>query len=86
MGQVLAIFRVMPDEPGAEKGIILEIRKMKGLEIRDIKTEDIAFGLKAVIVGVLLEDSEGSKIQEMEKMFSAIKGVSQAEMENSTLL
>lgn len=86
MGQVLAIFRVMPDEPGAEKGIILEIRKMKGLEIRDIKTEDIAFGLKAVIVGVLLEDSEGSKIQEMEKKFSAIKGVSQAEMENSTLL
>lgn len=86
MGKVLAIFKVLPEEPGMEKEIKQKILQEKKIDVKDIKEEDIAFGLKALKIGVIIEDSEGSKTTEIEKILSSIKGVKQAEMQESTLL
>lgn len=84
--RVLATFRVMPDSIDVDlKKIAAEIRVMKIGEIKDIKEQDIAFGLKELIVLVLIPD-EGGFIEKIEEKLHEIDGVEDVQNTNATLV
>lgn len=84
--RVLATFRVMPESIEIDlKKIAAEIRVMKIGEVKDIKEQDIAFGLKELIVLVLIPD-EGGFIEKIEEKLHEIDGVEDAQNTNATLV
>ena len=67
------------------KKIAAEIRNMKIGEIKDIQEQDIAFGLKELIVLVLIPD-EGGFIEKIEEKLHEIDGVEDVQNTNATLI
>ncbi|MFH1432422.1 MAG: elongation factor 1-beta [archaeon] len=83
---VLATFRVMPESVDIDlKGIASKIRELDIGDIKDIKEEPIAFGLKQLIVLVLIPD-EGGLIEKIEEKLHTIDGVDDAENTGCTLI
>lgn len=83
---VLATFRVMPESVDVDlKRVAARIKESGIGDIKDMKEEDIAFGLKQLIVLVLLPD-EGGVIEKVEEKLHSIDGVDDAENTNVTLV
>ncbi|MFH1126687.1 MAG: elongation factor 1-beta [archaeon] len=83
---VLATFRVMPESVDIDlKGIASKIRELDIGDIKDIKEEPIAFGLKQLIVLVLIPD-EGGLIEKIEEKLRAVEGVNDVENTGCTLI
>ncbi|MBI2584042.1 MAG: elongation factor 1-beta [Candidatus Aenigmarchaeota archaeon] len=81
MGKVAITFKVMPESADVD---IEEIKgKIEQLGAKQIHTEEIAFGLKALKVLFVVEDKEG---QDMEGRLSSISGVGSIETEAITRL
>ncbi|MFA4907542.1 MAG: hypothetical protein WC602_04705 [archaeon] len=87
MGKTLAVYKLMPEEPGMEKGIAEAIAEaMKGLgEVRETKFEAIAFGLVAVKVAILFPEKQ-EDLEKTEANLRAIPNVADVTMETMTLL
>ncbi|MCL4327245.1 MAG: elongation factor 1-beta [Candidatus Thermoplasmatota archaeon] len=88
MGDVVVAFRVLPDDPeaGTDKLQNLIRSKISGMcEINKIFPQEIAFGLKAIRVEIIIPDQEG-KVGEMEETLMHIPGVSQVDTEDITLV
>ncbi|MFG1519922.1 MAG: elongation factor 1-beta [Thermoplasmataceae archaeon] len=88
MGEVVVAFRVLPEDPEAGTENLQDaIRaKISGLcEINKIFSQEIAFGLKAIRVEIIIPDQEG-KVGEMEETLMHIPGVSQVDTEDVTLV
>ncbi len=83
MGKVAMNIKVMPENPEVNVEKIGEEIKQK-LEVKDLKIEPIAFGLKALKVLVIVEDSEGS--EKVENTIKGIEGVGEVEVESVTLI
>ena len=88
MGQVNITFEIMPD--GLE--IDLEDIKAKVQEkigdiskIEQTEIKPIAFGLKALVMNVLVEDSEGI-MDKLEEMIGSVEGVQNAKVVTMTLI
>ena len=78
MGKVVALVRIMPESVDVDmKRLEADLRKRLPA-IQDVGVEPIAFGLKALKVAVVVEDSEGGT-EAVEKALSEVPGVSQAE-------
>ena len=78
MGKVVALVRIMPDSADVDmKKLEADLRK-KLPSIQDVGVEPIAFGLKALKIAVIVEDSEGGT-DAVEKALADVPGVSQAE-------
>jgi elongation factor 1-beta len=78
MGKVVALVRIMPDSADVDmKKLEAELRK-KLPSIQDVGVEPIAFGLKALKIAVIVEDSEGGT-EAVEAALASVPGVSQAE-------
>ncbi|GGM73544.1 effector protein [Thermogymnomonas acidicola] len=88
LGEVLATFKVLPEDVSTDlKGIEESLRSsLKGVcDINRIETEDIGFGLRALRVEVIVDDSEG-KIDSVERILSSTKGVGQVDSEGVSLI
>ncbi len=88
MGNVFVVYRVMPDSPeNVEKVRDAVIHELKnaGVEVMDIKEEPIAFGLKAILLGVKMEDKAGL-VDEIEEKIRAVQGVESVSVEKTTLI
>jgi elongation factor 1-beta len=80
MGEVLVRFSIMPDDmENFDKLIDLIEKKIKTIDIvkkYNISFQDIAFGMKAIILNVVIPDSEGGadlieeKLKEVEHLSS----------------
>jgi elongation factor 1-beta len=82
MGNVAIALKIMPESPETDlEKIKSEISKK--IKIQDSKIEPIAFGLKALKILVITQD-KGT--EDIEKQIRTIKGVSDVEVESSTLL
>jgi len=88
MGKVGITVKVMPE--GVETDLerikeeIIKIKeKLKAEEIK-IQEMPIAFGLKALIVGIIRDDSLGT--EGIEEEISKIEGVSDVRVESATLI
>ncbi len=80
MGDVLITYKIMPE------GVDVDLNKMKGdverklkdiARINDFSEEPIAFGLKALVVRVIVKDEGGisEKIEEILKSIENVQGV-----------
>lgn len=84
MGQVAITLKVMPESPEVDIGRLKEeIRN--SVDVKEIKEEPIGFGLVALKVLIVLQDSTGGTDM-IEKSISEISGVASVDTEDVTLL
>ena len=84
MGKVATTFKIMPESADVDMDV-LESKLRESIDVSDSKIEPIAFGLKALIVMVVTEDSEGG-IGEIEEKIRSIENISDVEAISSTLV
>lgn len=81
MSDVSVIFKVYAEE--GRLGAVLE--GIKRLNPHDIKTEELAFGLKAIKV-MFIYDNASANSSEIEEKIRKVNGVSEIEVEQETLI
>ncbi len=88
MGDVLITYKIMPT------GVDVDLEKMKNdvteklkdiAKINDFSEEDIAFGLKALIVRVIVKD-EGGVTDKIEEILGGIENVQGVVVNEVTLI
>ncbi len=88
LGEVVVAFRILPENPdeSIEKLAALVKSKVAGkCEINKVMTEEIAFGLKAIRLEIIVPDEEGL-IGTIESDIASVAGVSQVDTEDVTLV
>ncbi len=83
MGDVAAKIKVMPKEAETD---LEEIKKkilynLEDVDIRDIGEEDVAFGLKKLMLTIVVPDEKGGT-EEIEEKISKIKEVESVSVED----
>jgi elongation factor 1-beta len=83
---VIISYRIMPSDPSVDVGSIEDkIRKIDDVELKDIKIEPIAFGLKAITAAFLVPDESGVA-DKLEEKLRSIEGVGEVETLGVTLI
>jgi len=82
MGNVAISLKVMPESPDTDLEKVKE-EISKKIEIKDSKIEPLAFGLKALKILIIVSDKGSGNI---ENEIKSINGVSEVEVESSTLI
>ena len=83
MANIVLTFKVMPDSPETNLKQIEEscgkLAKEFGTEIGKVEIEPIAFGLKALKLFLVLDESKGSP-DKLEEQFRTVRGVQSVEV------
>jgi translation elongation factor EF-1beta len=74
---VAAQIKVYVDDPSALDNVKGEVGKLA--KVQNAKEEDVGFGIKALMLTVLFDDSQGG-IEQLEEKIKAIEHVSQTEV------
>jgi elongation factor 1-beta len=86
MGTVAVTFRIMPDDAEADlEAIKARVREALGKSLRDLREQDVAFGLKAVVAIALVSDAAGGS-DRLEEALAAVPGVGSVETTDVTLV
>ena len=87
MGRVLAVFKIMPDDMEHYDEIKEAIQENipEEAKLEEIREEPIAFGLKALVVGVSMDDT-GGILDKVEEALNKIPHVESVSFEGSTLI
>ena len=88
MGDVMIVYKVMPEDPDTDlESIKDEIKKIATEygELRETREENVAFGLKAVIANIVLPD-KGGIVDNLEEELRNIPGIQSAESVDITLI
>jgi len=88
MGQVAVLFRVMPqgvetDMNALAKGVRDAVPS--GVSVRGLQVKDIAFGLKSLLVSVVMADT-GGILESTENAFAKVPHVESVEVMEEGLL
>ncbi|HTZ61119.1 MAG TPA: elongation factor 1-beta [Thermoplasmata archaeon] len=88
MGQVAVLFRLMPhgvetDLPAVAKAVTANVPS--GVTIRGMQVKDIAYGLKSLLVSVVMSDT-GGVLDSTEQALAKIPGVESVEVMEEGLL
>ncbi|MGP8076197.1 MAG: elongation factor 1-beta [Thermoplasmata archaeon] len=88
MGQVAVLFRLMPqgvetDLNEVAKGVRATLPS--GVTIRGMQVKDIAFGLKSLLVSVVMDDT-GGVLESTERAFAKVPHVESVEVMEEGLL
>jgi len=75
MGEVIAVFRIMPDSPDGFDKVKSAVEQLKPAKLEE---EPIAFGLKAIKAVFMIPD-EGGKMDELENKLNGIEGTQSVE-------
>lgn len=89
MGKVAVTLKVMlssPEVSAEEIAKKISNMKIEDMEIKETNIEDVAFGLKAVKVLIVIPDEKGEVLNKVESEIRNVDGVSEVEVENTTLL
>lgn len=89
MGQIAATYDLMPESMDVSIDDIVKVVPdvlPSGVKFLETKIEPIAFGLKKVVVGVLIDDSIDNVGSDLEAALAGISGVENIECTSSTLL
>jgi len=84
MGDVAAAIKVMPNSPDVDLDDLqdrLEAGLPEGAEISAVNTDDVAFGLTALIPTVIVPDEEGGT-EAVEEAFSSVDDVESVSVED----
>ena len=83
MAQVVITLRIMPSSPDVDLKNVENLAKREieafGGEVGKIEERPIAFGLKALLIYFIMDESRGST-EELEKRIGALEGVSSVEV------
>jgi translation elongation factor aEF-1 beta len=86
MGNVAVTFRIMPDEAGTDlEAMKARVRRALGTALRDLREEEVAFGLKAVVAIAVVSDAAGGA-DRLEESLAAVPGVGSVETVDVTLV
>ena len=88
MGQIVAAYDLMPESTDIDlDGVIKTISNVvpKGVKVLESKILPVAFGLKKVNVGFLIDDDDESIGGNLEKALGSIPGVENIECVSSTV-
>ncbi|MFB6070417.1 MAG: elongation factor 1-beta [Halanaeroarchaeum sp.] len=83
MGKVAAVIKVMPDSPEHDLDDLrdrLETALPEGAKINSVETEDVAFGLVALLPTVIVPDDAGGT-EAVEEAFASVEGVESVSVE-----
>ncbi len=86
MGKVAATLKVMPNSPELDLDTLeerLSNSLPEGAKINNVKREDVAFGLVALLPTVLVPDDAGGT-DAVEEAFAEVEGVESVGVENVT--
>ncbi len=75
MGDVIAVFRILPDAPDSFDNVKAGV---EGLKPAKIEEEPVAFGLKAIKATFIIPD-EGGRMDELENSLENIENVQSSE-------
>ena len=81
MSMVSIIFKVYPEESSLDS----VAGALKGMDARDVKAEDVGFGIK-VIKAMFVFDDAKTNSSSIEEAVKGIAGVSEVEVEEESLL
>jgi translation elongation factor aEF-1 beta len=76
MAKVSVTLKVFPEDPSALEALKAEVSKV--VQIVESKEEDIGFGVKALSIRFLMEESAG--VDAIEEKIASIEGVSQVQV------
>lgn len=76
MAKVSVTLKVFPEDPSALEALKAEVSKV--VQIIESKEEDIGFGVKALSIRFLMEESAG--VDAIEEKIASIEGVSQVQV------
>lgn len=88
MGQVAVLFRLMPKAVETDLKQVAETVRgsiPEGVQIRGMQVKDIAYGLKALLVSVVMAD-QGGLLDRTEAAFAKIPQVESVEVMEEGLL
>ncbi len=88
MGKVAASFKIMPEsEESNLEATVKELQSnIKGdFYIGSINVEELAFGIKAIKLVVVMDDKEGL-IDKLETIIRGVKGVGEIDVEEVSLI
>jgi len=88
MGNVFVVYKVMPDGPDSVdkvRNAVVNMLRSEGVDVMDVKEEPIAFGLKAILIGVKMED-KGGIVDEIEEKIRGVEGVESVTVAQMTLI
>jgi elongation factor 1-beta len=88
VGQVAVLFRLMPDSVETDmKQVAEELRKglPTGVTVRGLQVKEIAYGLKALLVSVVMGD-QGGVLEATEKFLAKLPHVESVEVMEEGLL
>jgi elongation factor 1-beta len=83
MGDVAATMKVMPRSPDVDLDALkerLEAALPEGAEVRGSDTDDVAFGLVALLLSVVVPDDAGGT-DAVEEAFAGVNGVESVSVE-----
>ena len=81
MSKVSVIFKVYPNEDSLEK----ISASIKAMNPKDLKTEELAFGIKVLRAMFIFDDTQ-TRSSNIEDSLKKINGVSEVEVEQETLI
>ncbi len=88
MGKVMAVIKVMPDSVDRDVNKIMDGLKSampKGGEVKGMQVKPIAFGLKAILVAIVVSDAEGGT-EPVEAAFAKVPGVESVTVDSVDLV
>ncbi len=88
MGQVAVLFRLMPQAVDSDLEAIAKGVKAalpSGVTVRGMQVKDIAFGLRALLVSVVMNDT-GGVLEATEQAFAKVPHVESVEVMEEGLL
>ena len=89
MGNIAAQYGLMPESTDVDlQGVIDAIPKVLpgGVKIVDTRIEPIAFGLKKIVLGIIIDDSDESIGTVLEDALIGLSGIDNIECISSALL
>jgi len=89
MGQIVASYDLMPESTEINlDGVVAAIPKIvpNGVKVLETKIAPVAFGLKKVVVGFVIDDTDESIGGLLEKALGSIQGIENVECISSTVL
>jgi Translation elongation factor EF-1beta len=89
MGQIVAAYDLMPESTEIDLDAVVKTIPgiiPAGVKLLETKIEPVAFGLKKVNAGFVIDDSDDSIGGELEKALNSIPGVENVECVSSTVL
>ncbi len=88
MGEVAVLFRLMPQGVETDmEALATGVRSATppGVRLRGLQVKDIAFGLKALLVAVVMPDT-GGVLEQVEKAYATVPHVESVEVMEEGLL